>query len=42
MFFEVEEGRSHGCSVLVRGREEIVSMCVVSGPIFLFLIHFKI
>jgi hypothetical protein len=29
MFFAVEEGGSHGCSVLPRGREEIVSMCVV-------------
>jgi hypothetical protein len=34
VFFAVEEGGSHGSSVLPRGRKEIVSMCVVGqvGP----------
>jgi hypothetical protein len=29
VFFVVEEGGSHESSILPRGREEIVSMCVV-------------
>jgi hypothetical protein len=32
VFFVAEEGGSHGYSILPRGREEIVSMCVV-GPV---------
>jgi hypothetical protein len=43
LFFVVDEGGSHRSSVLPRGWEEIISMCVVGqvGPFFHFLIHFK-